>query len=649
MPPKKHGRGLKASGRPKSGDEEEDVEEIRRVERERRARSRGQKSTPKKRDVRYNTNSASLSMSSPSSSRSRGRPTRSPGGPQTPSRRRDQSRSLIRNLRHVRHVSDVRRKAANKRYEGGDGENNDDFDVELEEAPDEIPQRRLDFDHEGNLPDDGGAEEQADDGGGAEDQGEDVEGAEVTSSRTEERPWGSMSHTDFYRKGDLVIKTFNEVCDNWQERVDVALHLLLYDKKVPCIDRRKMMLKVDFERKPKKRDQLSLATKLTIRRKSNAVRDLLEKCKEPELILEYMLMNTVLNESITSLILEEIGVVIPDSMLPLVNLVQKKFDEVRDELLNKRQGNNRTIANRAALEAAQRAGLDINVHGHIQILADGCSSSRDYAAMILKCMNDGTTDKLFERTTRRDAIKGTHFPQLLKEFAMLPENSRSCPDETISINYGTRADKYLLNKPRLEVIKNFQLMNPDCPYSQRVLLREWPRQIVTPSDRDLQRNVCPTHSNARRLERAINKHLGLDTIPTSVRMICTMTMCPSDCVNPLDPLTWQEECAMGRCKRCPPFETPVPADRRDDPIQLALWGKRYDPVKKKDTVNLHNYEMTLGELGERFDSSLPKLRKHVFVASAQWQACKESGENLKTETILSIEDYQMNLGNIFLF
>ena len=106
---------------------------------------------------------------------------------------------------------------------------------------------------------------------------------------------------------------------------------------------------------------------------------------------------------------------------------------------------------------------------------------------------------------------------------------------------------------------------------------------------------------------------------------------------------------MGRCKRCPAFETPVPADRRDDPIQLALWGKRYDPVKKKDTVNLHNYEMTLGELGERFDSSLPKLRKHVFVASAQWQACKESGENLKTETILSIEDYQMNLGNIFLF
>ena len=128
-----------------------------------------------------------------------------------------------------------------------------------------------------------------------------------------------------------------------------------------------------------------------------------------------------------------------------------------------------------------------------------------------------------------------------------------------------------------------------------------------------------------------------------------MIMCQSEEVTTLDPLSWREDCVLGQCTNCPRYETECPADRLDDRVTVGLWGKQWDPIKKKDTNNLHNMEMSLGELVDRFDSSLPKLRKHVYVAYHQWSACREAGANLKTDTILSIEDYQMNLGKDCLF
>ena len=73
-----------------------------------------------------------------------------------------------------------------------------------------------------------------------------------------------------------------------------------------------------------------------------------------------------------------------------------------------------------------------------------------------------------------------------------------------------------------------------------------------------------------------------------------------------------------------------------------------DPVKKKVTNNLHNYELTFGEVVARFDEELPKLRKHVYTAAHQWQACKEAGEHVQIDVVLTIEDYQMNLGKFHL-
>ena len=73
--PKTKGTGVKkgeGKGRKKSREHGDDEEELLAYHREATAKSRNQKSTPKKWDIRYE-NSASLSMSSPSASRSRSR------------------------------------------------------------------------------------------------------------------------------------------------------------------------------------------------------------------------------------------------------------------------------------------------------------------------------------------------------------------------------------------------------------------------------------------------------------------------------------------------------------------------------------------------------------------------------------------------
>ena len=131
--PKKHGPGVKnkGKGRPKSREpgSGDDGEELLAYHHEATARSRGQDSTPKKRADRYR-GSASASLSSPSASRSRsrngarGRPAKNDSGPLTPNTLKEYRPASMSSLRHKRKISDIRSRAASKRYIVDD-ENND--------------------------------------------------------------------------------------------------------------------------------------------------------------------------------------------------------------------------------------------------------------------------------------------------------------------------------------------------------------------------------------------------------------------------------------------------------------------------------------------------------------------------------------------
>ena len=173
--------------------------------------------------------------------------------------------------------------------------------------------------------------------------------------------------------------------------------------------------------------------------------------------------------------------------------------------------------------------------------------------------------------------------------------------------------------------------------------REWPQNVVTPSTRDLNRNVCPIHSNARRIEKCLKKHGLLADTPSSCRLMSAQRMCQKVGVNAIDPLSWKKECVYGLCKDCPKHNTTVETHLQETPVTVALWGTKFDPLKNKKINNIHDFDFTLGELAAKFDSDIPKLSKHIYTSSHQWEACKKCAQSLQKNWCMTIEDYQENI------
>ena len=640
MPPKKHGRGVKnkGKGRPKSADKTEpDSEEEREKNRLRQAEHRGQDSTPKKKTERY-PSSAQLSLNSPSASKKRmGRPPGNPSGSETPNTRRLKNTESHQRSRHTAKVTRVRSEAAKAMWErkrkAEGGGSSTESDLETDAGP-----RRLDFGDE--TGDDG-------DGGDLEAVGDDDEinaDSQVVekSSRTIEKPIGSLKRAYYYGKLAILTEAFHENTRGRYENIDVCVRLLKHGGDVINLD--KMEIKIDYEMHYKY-EQYSSVDVRTIQRKATAIRQVLRGINEPEIVLEDMLLATLMSQSVTAYLLQQVGVVVPDHLLPKFQLAAKMYVKAKNDLMNKRTGSDadRFLCNKAALATAKEAHLSVANHGDVQILRRAIGSSWEYANRILKAIEEGKEESLFERATRKDAIKASEWPQRLAEFAKLPSNSRGCPGkETISIAYGVRVPKYLLVKKKKDVLQSFLTINEGCTFGAKTLDREWPQNVVTPTSRDLQRNVCPIHANARRLQTCLKKNLDVD-IPTSVRLMCASSICVKPGCDVLDPLTWDANCVDAKCRDCPQQETYVSPDMRDVQLRLALWGTKVDEVKGKPINALHEYVMTFGEVADRFDKFLPKLVKHVYNAAVQWDREKMCREEMEELTVTTVEDYQQNI------
>ena len=150
-------------------------------------------------------------------------------------------------------------------------------------------------------------------------------------------------------------------------------------------------------------------------------------------------------------------------------------------------------------------------------------------------IKDGDIHKLLKREIKGDSIKISPYPRLLAEFAKDPANSRSVPGkETISISYKVLSPKFLLVKPRISVLKEFKERNPECKFSLSVLNREWPQNVVTPTSRDMDHNICPIHSNAWRIEVVLNKHELIQNVPASCHLMFSLIRCQKETVTPLE-------------------------------------------------------------------------------------------------------------------
>ena len=189
---------------------------------------------------------------------------------------------------------------------------------------------------------------------------------------------------------------------------------------------------------------------------------------------------------------------------------------------------------------------------------------REFAKKVILAIKDNKVDKLFTRETRKDAIKATDWPETLKEFVYKPENSRAVPGmDTVSIRYGVRMPKYIALRAREEILRDFCAEYPDCPFSTNILNREWPQNVKTLTIRDFDRNCCPVHSNCRRMSNELRKKGLLKDIPNSCRAMSGLVLCHGESFSVLDQLTWNEDCALRKCKNCPSYTTPVPEELRN--------------------------------------------------------------------------------------
>ena len=427
-------------------------------------------------EQRYSSTSAGSSLASPSAKRTRaGRPPNSPSGPSTPRRRRRQSGELMAAKRHEQKITNVRQDAARLMWEKRRGGREDDGGGGSS-APEDPGGME-----EGEQVQ-GGQDGEVEEGQGGQIEGSERDGGEAMEVDVGTGPathplYGKMARMTFQRRFDNILEVFQRECTSWQVQGDVVMRILTGNSGESAFDRMKVAHKVSDERWQENGRPLSNLASRTIRHKAKLLRESLCTSEEPELSLDHLIQKHVLQDETLACILTEMGMIIPTLWRRPKEMISDTFVSVLQELV-RRSGATRVVANEAAIETAKRAGLRIDTRGDITALASGLNCNRRYAKKVLECLSSGDHRPLQDRVLRRDAICGTDFPARLEAFSMRQENARPVPDETISVAYGVRKDKYLLRKSRSEVIEAFLAENEDCTYSKRVLKRVFPRNVI---------------------------------------------------------------------------------------------------------------------------------------------------------------------------
>ena len=241
-------------------------------------------------------------------------------------------------------------------------------------------------------------------------------------------------------------------------------------------------------------------------------------------------------------------------------------------------------------------------------------------------------------------------------------NSRAVPgEEQVSVRYGLRLPKFILIKSRKEIAMNFKKYFPECDFSISTIMREFPQNAVTPTNRDLERNTCPIHANARRLVKSLNKSFNGHTsacLPTSCRELACLIMCKSVDLDPYKPLSWSDECVWGLCDRCPvDLPISVPEALRESEITYSLWKTKKRTMEKvvdgkivtfeKSVFSLYPETCTVHKAIDLLQEMCNTVKLHIYTAHMQWNAHALARLNLELDSVISIEDYQMNMEVVF--
>ena len=176
-------------------------------------------------------------------------------------------------------------------------------------------------------------------------------------------------------------------------------------------------------------------------------------------------------------------------------------------------------------------------------------STRRYAPRVLAAMKDDRVEELKRKKKKWNAVTETAWPERVKAALLLPTNTRASPGkDSVSIAYGVRREKMILQKPKKQLMEELRaLYRDEDPPSVSTLLTLIPANFVRPTARDRQANACVKHSNLTHLSKALRP--VLPSLPSASRELAGLVMCPPSETNVfslLDPLTWRRECAL-RC------------------------------------------------------------------------------------------------------
>ena len=195
------------------------------------------------------------------------------------------------------------------------------------------------------------------------------------------------------------------------------------------------------------------------------------------------------------------------------------------------------------------------------------------------------------------------------------------------------------------------------PSQGEKIVREFPQNAVTRTSRDVQRNSCPYHCNARRVVNALHSQNVALELSTSCRKLVQAFMCYEESIDMDDPLQWNQDCAFGKCKNCPsPAIFPLSDETAKANVAYSQWDyyvdekkKAKQKAKKPDSeptgrvFGLVNKSESVMEVVSELFKQVPKLKQHIYTAHAQWNGHATHRHSLDNESIITIEDYQQNI------
>ena len=130
-------------------------------------------------------------------------------------------------------------------------------------------------------------------------------------------------------------------------------------------------------------------------------------------------MKNVVKKSFLASILYDISVEVDEILMGRAEKLQVVKRKVEFELTSKRhvsEGPDRFIANKCAIKVAEEGNLSLDRRGDIEMFCKTMGCSWRYAKKILYHIQEGTTESLLVRDSRKDVIKATEWPMKLAQF-----------------------------------------------------------------------------------------------------------------------------------------------------------------------------------------------------------------------------------------